>query len=168
MRLPPMLKDFDVFAANQRFKGLATTYVRPKIALKTETWLAAGMLGEVKLAFGLEELESESKFGGDQPALNAEFGDPRIDGSLLRFVGAYQAEDDGDVTRVEITQRGRTVEIDRGDDEKGTKTEVSYKHSLVYYKEVVDGVVMFEIDMLESVFIVNGVDRWQQIRDAVN
>lgn len=168
MRLPPMLKDLDVFAANQRFKGLVTTYVRPKIALKTETWLAGGMLGEVKLAFGLEELESESKYGGDQPALNAEFGDPRIDGGLLRFVGAYQAEDDGRVTRVEITQRGRTVEIDRGDDEKGAKTETVYKHALVYYKEVVDGRVMFEIDMLDGVFIVDGVDRWQQIRDAVN
>lgn len=168
MRLPPMLQDMDVFAANQRFRGQVTTYVRPKLAMKTETWLAAGMLGEVKLKFGLEEMESESKFGGDQPALNAEFGDPRIDGSMLRFVGAYQAGDDGDVTRVEITQRGSTIEIDRGDDEKGSKTESTYKHSLVYYKEVVNGDVMFEIDMLAGIFIVNGVDRWQQIRDAIN
>jgi hypothetical protein len=29
---------------------------------------------------------------------------------------------------------------------------------LVYYKETVDGVVLFEIDVLNSVFIVDGVD----------
>lgn len=167
MRLPAMLKDLNVFAANQSFAGQVATYTRPKLALKTETWAGGGMLGEVKLSFGLEELEAESKFGGDQPALNREFGTPRIDGSLLRYVGAYQAEDDGAVTRVEITERGRYVEIDRGDDEKASKTESTYKHALVYYKEVVNGRTMFEIDMLGGVFIVDGVDRWKEIREAI-
>ncbi|RYG20459.1 MAG: phage major tail tube protein [Caulobacteraceae bacterium] len=167
MRLPDQLKDLNVFGGNASFLGEVTTFTRPPMAITTEAHKGGGMLGEVQLQLGLEAMEAEVKFGGDQTALNAEFGHPRIDGSMLRFVGAYQRDDTGVVTTVEITTRGRYTEIDRGDDEKGGKTEASYKLALVYYKEVVNGRVAFEIDFLKGIWIVNGVDRWKEIREAI-
>lgn len=167
MRLPAQLKDLNVFAANQSFLGLVTAFTRPPLTVTTEAHKAGGFLGEVQLQLGLDAMEAEVKFGGDQPAINNEFGNPRIDGSMLRYVGAYQEDDNGEVTRVEITTRGRYTEIGRGDDEKGSKSESTYKLALVYYKEVVNGRVAFEIDFLAGIWIVNGVDRWQQIREAI-
>lgn len=168
MRLAPQLKDLDVFIAGNRFAGQLMSYTRPTLTAKVESHLAAGMLSEVDLIMGLEPMETEMKFAGDQPLLNAEFANPRLDGSLVRYVGMYDAGAEGGVVRYEITTRGRYLEIDRGSDEKGSKSEATYKQKVVYYKEVVDGVVAFEIDVLAGIWIVNGVDLWQAIREGLN
>ena len=59
---------------------------------------------------------------------------------------------------------GRTNEIDTGEQEIGSKNGVSYKTDCVYYKQVRNGVVEFEIDTLNKKLLVYGVDRWAQLR----
>ena len=168
MKLPRQLKDMNVFGAGTTFRGQCTTFTRPKLALKTETHRGGGMLGEVKLNMGLEALEVTHKYGGDIPELNREFGANDIDASQLRFVGAYQNDENASLDTVEIVIRGRHEEIDAGDDEIGSKSGTTYKTACVYYKQTRNGVVEFEIDMLGGVFIVNNVDRWAGIRQAVS
>ena len=51
-----------------------------------------------------------------------------------------------------------------GGDEVGEDTEVTYKTTCVYYKQTRNGVVEFEIDVLNKVFIVGGVDRMAEER----
>lgn len=168
MKLPRQLKDMNMFGASTTFRGQCTAFTRPKLALKTETHRGAGMLGEVKLNMGLEALEVTHKYGGDIPELNREFGANDADASQLRFVGAYQNDENASLDTVEIVIRGRHEEIDAGDDEIGSKSGTTYKTACVYYKQTRNGVVEFEIDMLAGVFIVGGVDRWAQIRQAVS
>jgi uncharacterized protein len=38
---------------------------------------------------------------------------------------------------------------------------------LVYYKESIDGVVLFEIDVLNNIFIVDGIDQLAAQRAAM-
>lgn len=165
--LPRQLKDFAVFSVANRFHGECLTFTRPKLAMKLEEYRAGGMPGPVDLQMGLEKLEVTHKYGGDMPALNREFGAAEIDASQLRFAGAYQRDSDGPYDDVQIIIRGRHVEIDAGDDEVGSKSGTSYKTSCTYYKQVRNGIVEFEIDMLGNVFRVYGVDRLAEVRRII-
>ena len=164
MKLPRQLKDMNVFSAANSFAGECLSFTRPKLAIKTEGYRAGGMLGEVMLDMGLEPLEVSAKFGGEIPELNRQFGANQLDAVQLRFAGAYQNDETGGYDDVQIVVRGRFTEIDSGDDEIGSKSGTTYKGSLVYYKQTRNGVVEFEIDMLAGKFVVDGVDRWAELR----
>ncbi len=59
-----------------------------------------------------------------------------------------------------ITIRGLTKEINFGSLKKAGFGNPSIKKEILYYKEVVDGVTVFEIDKLNgSPFIINGVNK---------
>lgn len=164
MKLPRQLKDMNVFNAANDFRGEAQVFTRPKLAMKAESYRGAGMLGEVQLDMGLEALEATVKFGGEIPELTAQFGANRVDAVQLRFAGGYQNDETGGYDDVQIVVRGRFTEIDAGDDEIGSKSGASYKVACVYYKQTRNGRVEFEIDMLAGVFVVDGVDRWAELR----
>ncbi|MFN3931609.1 MAG: phage major tail tube protein [Brevundimonas sp.] len=164
MKLPRQLKDMNVFNAANSFAGECLSFTRPKLAIKTEAYRGGGMLGEVQLDMGLEALEVTHKYGGDIPELNREFGANELDATQLRFAGAYQNDETGGYDDVQIVVRGRHVEIDAGDDEIGSKSGTAYKTACVYYKQTRNGRVEFEVDMLAGRFVVDGVDRWAELR----
>ena len=67
---------------------------------------------------------------------------------LLRFAGALQSDDLPAATPVEITVRGRHSEIDFGNAKAGGKTAIKVSSDLTYYKLVMDGVTVIEIDLV--------------------
>ena len=168
MQLPRQLKDMNVFNAANSFAGQAQKFTRPKLVIKTEDYRGAGMLGSVKLDMGLEAIEVEHEYGGAMPELNREFGTTDIDGSQLRFAGAYQNDSTGRYDDVQIVVRGRHIEIDAGTDEVGAKSGTKYKTACTYYKQTRNGRVEFEIDMIAGTFLVDGVDRRAELRRIVN
>src|SRR3546814_14451020 len=93
-----------------------------------------------------------------------QFGISRVDGVLLRLVGAYQADDGSGVDQVELVMRGRHEELDMGNAKAGEGTSHKQKFPLAYYKVSINGRVEMEIDMLNAVFIVDGVDRRSEER----
>lgn len=164
MNMPRKLKDMIVHGEGQSFVGECKTFTRPPLELEGEDWKGGGMLAPVKIFNGLSALDVEHTYGGEIPALNRSFGAHRVDASQLRFTGAYQNAATGAYDQVEITVRGRTYGIDAGGDTVGEDTEVTYKTTCVYYKQTRNGVVEFEIDVLNKVFIVGGVDRMAEER----
>ncbi|MDH2998095.1 phage tail protein [Pasteurellaceae bacterium LFhippo2] len=166
MALPRKLKNFNISVDAVSYYGETTEYEQPKLAMKLEAYRSGGMLGEVKVNQGLEALESTFKMGGFVTSLVKLFGS-KIDGTLIRFNGAYQQDDTDEVSAVEILQRGRIEEIDNGSAKAGDDTEQSYKCALTYYKLIVDGAEIIEIDMINNVFKVNGDDKLAEIRKAI-
>ena len=63
--------------------------------------------------------------------------------------------------------RGRFGEIDNGTNKSGDDTEQSYTVPLTYYKIIENGKDIIEIDLLNSIFVVNGVDRLAEHRSAI-
>lgn len=164
MNLPPKLKDMVVHGNGESFMGEAKTFTRPPLEMESEDYRGSGMIAPIKLFNGLQALEVEHTYGGEIPALNATFAEHAVDATQLRFTGAYQEAAEGRYVAVEITVRGRTYAIDAGGDEVGGDTEVTYKTHCVYYKQVRNGRTEFEIDLLNKVFIVYGVDRMAEER----
>ena len=68
---------------------------------------------------------------------------------------------------IELVMRGRFGEIDNGTSKSGDDTEQSYTVPLTYYKIIENGKDLVEIDLINSVFIVGGVDRLAEHRAAI-
>jgi len=167
MALPRKLKNFNVFHNSVSFIGEVQEINLPKLGRKTEDYRGAGMTGDVAIDMGNDKLELETTYGGHMRDVVAQYGITRVDGVLMRFAGAYQRDDSGDVDAVEIVMRGRHTEIDRGKAASGDKTEFKVKSALTYYKETVNGATLIEIDLINMVEIVDGVDRLAQQRAAI-
>jgi P2 family phage contractile tail tube protein len=158
MALPKILKNMNTFGDGDSWLGQVSEFTPPKIARKFEDYQGAGMDSPVKIDMGGQALECEFKTGGRLPALALKVGMQKIDGTLLRFLGAFQSDDTGQVTKAEIVVRGRIEELDRGTWKVGEKGEETVKMQLNYYKEIENGRTLVEIDVLAMKYIVGGVD----------
>lgn len=165
--LPHKLKNYRTFVDGDSFAGIAKDLGLPKLAIAGEDYRGAGMLGPVTADMGLEKIELEETYGGIVPSIAAQLGNPAADGSMVRFVGAYQSDDDGSVKAAELVVRGRLAELDPGTAEAGKDTEWKVKRACTYLKWVVDGQVLVEVDLIGMIYVVNGVDRMKEIRAAL-
>jgi P2 family phage contractile tail tube protein len=158
MGLPRKLKLMNLFDEGQSYKGEVKEVTLPKLARKTEDFRAGGMDGVLELGWTI---------GGHCAQALRQFGIVDVNGIMLRFAGAYQADDGSGVDAVEVVVRGKHKEIDRGNQKPGEDTETKITSQLAYYKETLNGETLVEIDVLNSVFMVDGVDRLAEARAAI-
>jgi P2 family phage contractile tail tube protein len=167
MGFPSKLKNMNLFLDGTGYLGTVEEVTVPKLTLKMDEWRGGGMLGPVMADMGLDKLEAEFTMGGLIAGALRQFGATALDAALLRFAGAYQDDSTGAVQAVEVVLLGRYSEIDMGNAKPGDNTQHKYKLACTYYKLTVDGLDWLEIDMLGGLFIVFGVDRYADIRDAI-
>ncbi len=167
MALPRKLKAFAAFVDGTNYMGEVPEVTLPTLSRKLEEYRGGGMNGAIELDFGQEKMEAEIKGAGWIAGLAAKWGAAKHDAVLIRFAGALQADDSEAVVPVEVVMRGRLVERDPGSSKAGDATERTYKYSLTYYKEVVDGQVDLEIDLVNMVENVAGTDNLAATRAAL-
>ncbi|QIL44641.1 phage major tail tube protein [Acidovorax sp. HDW3] len=167
MGLPRSLKNFATFIDGNNYVGEMPEVGLPKLTRKMEKYRAGGMNGEVQLDFGMEAIEAELTAAGYMKDLFTTWGTMRHDGVLLRFAGALQGDDSEGVDALEVVMRGRFTEIDAGKAKAGDKTEIKYKAAVSYYKLSINGEVLLEIDPVNFIEVVGGIDRLAQVRAAL-
>ena len=167
MALPRILKHFNVFADGVTHAGEVEEIDLPKLTRKLEEYRAGGMNGPIDIDLGNEKLEMESSYGGPMREILKQYGTTTIDGAMLRFAGAYQREDSSEVDSMEIIVRGRHTEITFGKAKAGTKDPFKVKSSLSYYKLTVNDEEWIEIDVVNFIERVFGVDRLAEQRKAI-
>lgn len=167
MALPSKLKDLNVFNDGESYLGQIASFTLPPLTRIMEDWRGGGMAGPVKIDNGQDAIEAEWTLGGLNLAVLRQYGVTRVDGVQLRFAGAYQRQDTGGVDAVEILIRGRHEEIDMGEAKPGEDTEWKIKTAVAYYKLTINGRVEIEIDMVNGVELIGGVDRNEEIRRAI-
>lgn len=157
MALPRKLKDFNLFGNGEDWQGQISEITLPKLSRKMEEFSPNGSDGVVEIDFGQEKIELEWTAAGLlESAMDGYAG--TIDGTQLRFVGAYERDDTGDVDAVDIVIRGRHREIDMGTAKKGDNNEIKLVTSCAYYKLSINGKTIYEIDILGRKFFKNGKD----------
>ena len=82
----------------------------------------------------------------------------------IRFAGSYQRDDTGETVAVEVVMRGRQKEIDTGEGKQGEDTESKISVVCTYFRLTMDGKELVEIDTINMIEKVNGVDRLEQHR----
>lgn len=169
MALPKKLKNLNLFNDGNSYIGQIASATLPELARKMESWRGGGMNGSVKVDHGMADdgLQFEWKLGGLDITVLNQFGITDASGVQLRFAGAYQRDDTGEVSAVEVVVRGRHEKIGFGDAKPGDDTETSITTTCTYYKLTVDGATVIEIDLLNMVEIVNGNDRLADQRRAI-
>ncbi|GCT14489.1 phage tail tube protein [Escherichia coli] len=113
-------------------------------------------------ALGLRaKIDQELKTNGYIWELYAATG---VDAVPIRFAGSYQRDDTGETVAVEVVMRGRQKEIDTGEGKQGEDTESKISVVCTYFRLTMDGKELVEIDTINMIEKVNGVDRLEQHR----
>ena len=163
MGLPRKLKAMALFVDGQHYAGECTEVTPPTLERETEDYRAGGMNGPVKLDMGGSELTMTLKMAGHVAAMVAQFGGS-LSGTQLRLVQAVQADDAEAVQGVELVARGRMTKFAPGTAKVGDLTEHEYEFALTYIKWVDNGTTQVEVDYVNMIENVGGVDRMAQTR----
>lgn len=167
MALPKKLKNLNLFNDGASYLGQVAEVTPPTLSRSMEDYRGGGMSGPVKIDNGQEAIDLEWKCGGLMRDVLRQYGVTRHDAVQLRFAGAYQRDDTGAVDAVEIVVRGRHQELNFGNAKAGDDTEFSVKTACSYYKLTVNGLVEIEIDFINMIETVGGVDRLASQRLAI-
>ena len=167
MALPKKLKNFNLFNDGASYMGIASEVVLPKLTRKMEEYRAAGMTGPVMVDFGNEKLTLEFTTGGIVADALKQYGSDKHNGVQLRFAGAYQDDDTGEVIAAEVVVRGRFSEIDMGAAKMGGDTAHKYSAVCSYCKLTIAGADAIELDFMGAVENVGGADKTASIRASI-
>lgn len=167
MGLPRTLKNLMLFNEGQSYVCDVKTITLPTLTRKMEEYRGGGMSAPVKLDMGMEAMELKSVFAGPERDMLRQWGMTKVNGIYMRFAGFYQQDDTAETDTIEVIVRGRHSEIEMGDQEVGTPADFTVTSALAYYKLVWNGRTEIEIDPLNMVEIVDGIDRLAEQRSAL-
>lgn len=167
MALPKKLKYLNLFNDGNSYLGVVSSLTLPKLTRKLENYRGGGMSGSVSVDFGLDDdaLALEWTLGGMDELVLQQWGSTAD--IPLRFAGSFQRDDTGDISAVEVVMRGRHKEFDFGEYKQGENTETKISTQCTYFKLTIDGKELIEVDTVNMVEIVNGVDRLAEHRSAL-
>lgn len=143
---------------------------RPSIEAMTDTIKGAGIMGEIDLpTMGqLSAMEYEITFK------NANKKAIELFGQETQHIEVRWVTDVLDTTTSKVTVKankdiikGVPKKIDLGSIEGNSNNEATLPLEILYFKHIQDGETLIEIDKLNNVFIINGVDYMAKIREAL-
>jgi P2 family phage contractile tail tube protein len=164
--IPQVLSNTNLFVDGVSFAGDVPSLTLPKLTVKTEAYRGGGMAGEIEMDMGLEKMEAGFTTNGVRRESLKWFGLSDRTACNATFRGAFKGLK-GAVSAVVVTLRGGIKEVDPGDWKAGEKAESKHSMSLVYYKLEIDGRVIYEIDMVNNVRVIDGVDQLAAERAAL-
>lgn len=167
MALPKVLKDYNLFGDGNNWQGQIPTLTLPTLARAMEEYRGGGMDGAVELDMGQELITFSWTAAGIVTELFDQFGAHVHDANLLRFMGSYESDETGEITPVEVVVRGRHKSIAMGDAAPGDNNQIEVETTCTYYKLVIDGEEVIEIDLPGYVFRVRGQDRLSERRSSI-
>ena len=164
--IPQTLFNTNMFVDGQSLQGDVPSLSLPKLTVKTEEYRGGGMDAPVGMDMGLEKLEASFTTNGVRKEVLKYFGAFDQTGFSASFRGAFKGQK-GATTGVVATLRGGLREVDPGEWSAGSKAEFKYAVDVTYYKLEIDGRVMFEIDPINSVRVIDGVDQLADVRSIL-
>ena len=165
--LPSHLINFVLYANDTDFKGVVNEVTLPELGRQTEAHRGGGMVGPMDFDFGGEAMEASVKVAGFRPELLSTLGARSHDAANLRFMGALSNNESEGVQSCEAVMRGRLKKYSPGSSKPGEPTEQEFSYGLSYYKLVIGGRTVVEIDQVNGVYIIDGVDREAEVRAAM-
>lgn len=154
-QLPRVLKHFNAYVDGRGYAGRVDAATLPAINLVKEDHRAGGMDGVKRIELGMEALQLSLTFAEIDPAILGLLG---VEGVPLTLRGSVQAQG-GRSESVVVSMRGEWAGLEFGEWKPGTKTTNPLTVDIDYFRYVQDDVVWVEIDTVNMVRIINGVDQ---------
>lgn len=173
-KIPDKINNFRAYhgtaADDSVLLGVTDEVTLPDFSLKSETINLAGLAGDIDSpAEG--QLEASqiaipfSNVSKQSMSLVADDTKPIILRSAQEFIDKETGTKV--YTNRTITVKGMTKGMNMGTLKKGGYGNPSITKNITYYKDVIDGETITEIDYINFKYIVNGVDRGAQISDLI-
>jgi len=164
--IPQLLSNTNLFVDGVSFSGDVPSLTLPKLTVKTEGHRGGGMAGEIEMDMGLEKMEASFTTTGVRRESLKFFGLSDQTACNAVFRGSFKAQKNETIAVI-ATLRGMLKEVDMGDWKPGDKAEIKHALAVHYYKLEVGGSVMYEIDMVNCVRVIDGVDQLADERNAL-
>jgi len=168
--VPEKINDANCYLDGNKMIGVAASIDLSEVNMKTSTVSGMGINGELDSpTIGVfESIEQEVQFN----TLYSSFADMLSPLSTvnLTFRAAQQVYDKTGgyaFKGLRVVEMGRVKKFKPGKIEKGESMEATVTIELTYILIENDGVKLVEIDKLNGVFVVNGVDMLAEIRGLV-
>ena len=167
--LPDKINNFNVYDGKTKLVGISAEITLPSFDPLTDTLNVAGMAGEIESevigSFGSMKIEIpfENLFENFF-AFAASTNPIVIRGSMEVFNTQTQAKS---LKPIVITVKGRTMNIKPGTFKKGGKGQPSITKEITYIKIAIDNATQLELDKLNSIFIMGGIDLLEQVRSQI-
>ncbi|MFJ4132389.1 phage major tail tube protein [Pseudomonas cyclaminis] len=161
--IPQVLYNTNLFVDGINFTGDVPSLGLPKLAVKTDEYRGGGMAGPIEMDVGLEKMEATFTTNGVRREAMKFFGlaDQAAFNGVYR--GSFKGQK-GQTTAVVATLRGMLKEVDPGDWKPGDKAEFKYSIAVNYYKLEIAGRLIYEIDMVAAIRVIDGVDQLASMR----
>lgn len=167
--IPEIINNFNVYRNGNKLIGVTSEITLPDFEAVTENISGAGILGEVEAVnpgqFSAQEFEVPFRvLYGD---LFEVMGD-RITNLTLR--GAIQIADGAGEKRevgMRVIVQGCPKKLGSGKVAAGKPMESSITVALSYIKIEIDGSTAVELDKLNNIYVVNGVDLLSEINSLI-
>ena len=166
IQYPRILKNMNLFVDGRGYAGRVDEIELPKLSLKTEEHRAGGMDLPIEVELGMEKLESNLTISDYDPEVFKLFGLLDRQDTPVTVRGAIQRQ--GETAQaVVIALRGGWKEIDSGTWKPGDKSTLKVAVAVNYFKLTIAGQEIVEIDAINLVRKVGGVDQMADIRSAI-
>ena len=139
----------------------------PVVRDLVEELKAGGLMAGMDIPLGLQKLESGFKVNARSRELMKQVG--MTPGKFVRptFRGVSISEVDGTQQNETIVMQGR-LNIEGDTWSASSLNKLDYKiGSIKYYKHLINGSSLYEIDLINFICIVDGVDQWADLRSGL-
>jgi P2 family phage contractile tail tube protein len=165
-QIPRVLKNFSLFVDGRGLAGSVSTLTLPKLTTKMEEYRGGGMDVPAEIDLGMEKLEASFELFEYDPNILSLYG--LADGAATQLTarGALRRDGEAAVAMI-VNMTGVIKEHDSGDWKSGDQTSSKFSAALRYLKVTVGGRVVHEIDVVNMIRRINGVDQLESIRTAI-
>lgn len=164
--LPKIIKDAILTVEGFGYAGRIESITWPKFARKMEDFQAGGMNGPVAVDMGSEKLEMEFELAEQSAELIKLWGVCGTSAHRFRINASAESDNPGcEGEAIEVIAFGRLREIDFGSFKPAEKSTVKFTADLSALTYRNNGKLIVDIDHVNSVLVVDGVDLLKKRRE---
>lgn len=163
--LPRVLKNFTVYVDGMGYIGRVEEATLPDLKIKTDEFRAGGMDAPIEMDHGMEKLDFQWTLAEYNPETIKLFGLFNASTPIV-FRGALQRQGEAAVPFM-VRFQGGLKEITRDAAKAGEKGTMKLVANCNRYTEVIDGEQVVDIDILNMIRVIGGVDQLADQRAAL-
>jgi len=173
MTYPTLINNFNVYDGEDTNQIVGTTgeITLPTLEAKTSTISGAGILGEIEEGvigqFGSIKMDIPFRVISSD-VFKLMRTDQPIGITIRGAVQGFNTENSqATITQMKVVVKGKVSSVNPGSMKAGEQMNSSISLELTYIKIEYDGTIGLELDKLNSVYIVDGVDMLADIRNMI-
>lgn len=150
----------NVYLNGENWLGRCEEATLPDVKQKETEHKGLGMVGTIMLPAGLEAMTAKLKMASFYPEIGAQAGNPNVGASVQvrANLETWEGETLTNQSALVAFLTGRFTNFPFGTIKTRDNADFELNMTVTHAKLTVDGVPLYEVDVMNNIWIVNGVD----------